>query len=211
MSKAEELIKTTYTEDVVLGSLKDPKLKVLVVGDSVGSGVGASSFENSVSGRLAHFLAEQGFLVDFKNKSVNGNRMEDVVRTKVEGEDYDLIFMIVSSNDLFHFTFFPNFRKSTAAALERYSNLGKKVVLVGPGRVYAAAVIPLPLRLIYFVNSKVYVSIMKKEVSRYDNVVYLTPKAKSGDTESSDKFHPNDLGHEGWFELIKPELESLKR
>lgn len=205
LRRAGILTKTEYTQDVNIGNPGSPTLKVFMSGDSIAAGVGASSFETSTSGRLANFLAKDNHLI-FVNEATSGTRMEDLLKLLAPKEKQDLIVLIVSSNDLFHFTNLGNFEKSTQKVLEKYSKLGKKLIILGPGRVSTAPALPLPLRWLYKIQYPKYVNIIEKTANKYSNVVHIKPTVPQKGTFASDKFHPNDEGHNVWFEGIRDHL-----
>lgn len=197
-----ELTKTKYTQDVNLGGENEPILKVFMSGDSIAAGVGASSFETSTAGRLANFLARGNNLI-FINEAKSGTKMADLLDLPAPKEKQDLIILIVSSNDLFSLTNLDDFERSTEKVLEKYSRLGKKLIIPEPGNVSAAPALPLPLRLIYKIQRPKYVAIMAQTTSKYPNIVYIKHGLPKKGTFASDKFHPNDKGHKVWFEGIK--------
>lgn len=209
--QSKELIKTTYTQDFELGDKSNPELKLFIAGDSVATGVGASRFETSVSGRVATYLAKENY-VSLINRADNGHRMADILTIQASKERQNLIVLIVSSNNLLNFTSLRSFEKETKEVLEKYSKLTDKLVIVGPGRVFEAGLVPLPVRLFHKIQAPKYAEIISKETSKYSNVVHvnpLKPPVKPSDYKndiSRDGLHPNDEGHRFWFDMIKPDL-----
>ncbi len=200
--KARILAKAIYANDLEIGKKNNPTLKVLVGGDSIATGVGATNAQTSTAGRLANYLAKSNYVV-FKNKATNGAKMADLLNETLPSEKQDLIILIVSSNDLLYLTNFKKFEMATKKVLEKYSKLTKKLIIIGPGRIDSCIAIPLPLRLIYKIQGPKYASIIKSQAKHYPNIVYLKPDWPPQGTFSSDKFHPNDEGHKVWFERIK--------
>lgn len=210
--KGMALAKITYTQDLVLGDPKDPPLKVFIDGDSVGAGVGATSFEKSLVGRLSGYLAKDHY-VALKNESINGSKMTDMLLRNVPSEKQDLIILIVSSNDLFHFTNLGEFEKSTSEVLQKYAKLTSKLIIQGPGRVFDAPALPLPVRFIYKLQAPKYAAIIANEAKKYQNVLHVNPinppidLTGYGHGSSPDKFHPDDEGYRFWFDMLKPSLK----
>ncbi len=207
--KSRNLIENPHTGDFILG--KGPEYLMLVAGDSVGAGVGASSFETSVVGRVATYLSRNR-TVKLSNKSVSGYRMPDLMSVTLPSRKQNLILLIIGSNNLFHFTDINRFRIDTGKVLSLYSPKTDKLILVGPGRVFDADAIPLPLKPVYKTLGNNYAKIMAEEASKYKNVVYVNPLSANppdknyGFTGATDHFHPNDEGHRFWFDLIKGSL-----
>lgn len=209
--KGRNLAKTTYTGSFNLGNRESPALRVFIGGDSVATGVGASSFETSLAGRIANYLAQEKFII-LTNEAVNGSKMEDLTTRHVPSEKQDLIILVVSSNDLFHFTNLQKFEESTRKVLENYSKNANKLIIIGPGRVFDGGAIPLPLRLLYKIRSSKYEAVIGKYAKAHENVIHISPlnppvdATKYKNSSAGDKFHPNDEGHRFWFDMIKTAL-----
>src|SRR5689334_2965560 len=75
--KSRDLVKKEYTGDFTLG--RGDEFTMFAAGDSVGAGVGASSFETSVVGRVAVEIGKNR-TVKVVNKSVSGYRMVDLLK-----------------------------------------------------------------------------------------------------------------------------------
>ncbi len=208
--KSPQLAKQSFAGHSEHGNKPAPELKVFLAGDSVAAGIGATSFNTSLGGRLANSLAKDHHVI-FTNAAVSGSRMSDL--TAVPEERQDIIVLFIASNDLFHFTSLEKFEKSTEAALEQYSAQGKKVIIVGPADIGGATAIPLVLKPIYALRWPKYAAIMRTAAAKYPNVTYIYPaeykeKLKTyGHTEAKDGFHPNDSGHKFWADVILSELK----
>lgn len=209
---ASKLSATTYSRKTTLGDSGKPNFKLFIAGDSVGAGVGASSFENSVAGRFGNHFAKDN-RVEFENISVSGNKVADVVAGGEPAEKQNLIILIVSSNNLFRFTDLAQFKIDAAKLFAKFSPQTDKVLLIGPGRIFDSSAIPLFLRPIYKVRGEKYAKILREEAGKFENVIYVNPfehQASAehyGNTFATDKFHPNDSGHRFWFDLIREGLE----
>jgi hypothetical protein len=83
-----------------LGDSDKTTFNLFIAGDSVGAGVFASNFENSVAGRVGSHFAKDKY-VNFENISKSGNKVRDVLEGPEPTERQDLIVLIVGSNDLF--------------------------------------------------------------------------------------------------------------
>ena len=197
---AADLTQVQYVQDLKVG--KGKVLKVFMSGDSIAAGVGASSFGTSTSGRLVNYLSDN-YYVDFVNEADSGTRMVDLIKKRLSGEKQDLIVLVVSSNDVFHFTDLEKFEEAAKRVLDKYSRLTDKLVLVGPGKVSTAPVLPLPVRYLYKIRESKYADVLEKEARQYSNVIYIKPTDPPKGTFAADKFHPNDEGHKVWFEAIK--------
>jgi len=205
--RRSQLVKKDFVKDFELGDPKNTVLKMYLGGDSIAAGVGATSFNTSIGGRLAEYLA-QNHRVIFVNKSKGGSRMADMLTAPRPVSKQDVIILIVSSNDLFHFTPLKKFEETVIQVFREYSDQTDKLIVVGPGRVDSSRALPFPLRFIYKIRRPKYASILEKETRRFSNIVYIMPEGPTGqgNTFSRDKFHPNDEGYEVWFQGIKTAL-----
>lgn len=208
---SKKLSASTFPKSLTLGDNKGPALKLFISGDSVAAGVGASTFEKSVSGRIAWYLAKDHTVL-FQNEAVSGAAMSQLLTMPLPKERQDVIVLIVSSNDLFRFSEINEFKKNTEKALKRYSPQADKLILVGPGRVFDGEALPYFLRMYYRFKAPQYAHVLTSLIKNNPNVIYIDPttadfyKGNYGPTTAADKFHPNDEGHRLWFDLIRPAL-----
>ncbi|HVZ67232.1 MAG TPA: SGNH/GDSL hydrolase family protein [Patescibacteria group bacterium] len=204
--KSRALVKNSHVGSFEVGN-KGPTYLFFAAGDSVGAGIGASTFETSLVGRLSAELAKD-HKVEVNNKSVSGYRMLNLVDGPLPSKKQDLILLVISSNDVFNFTNLDRFKDQTHKVFDKYSKLADKVVVIGPGRIFDTDALPLFMRLIYKQTGKKYASVMAEEASKYPNIIYVNPYEASeigkeyGDTGAADKFHPNDEGYRFWFDLV---------
>ncbi len=138
--------------------------------------------------------------------------MKDLTLKQIPNEKFNITILVISSNNLFHFTSLSDFKNNTKKVLGRYSKISDKLILIGPGRVFDAKAIPLFLKPMYKAQGEKYARIIDEEAKNYANVFHVNPLNTSinpqeyGDTNASDGFHPNDEGHRFWFSLLKPFL-----
>ena len=211
IKKAYGLAEVTYAKWAELGNKSNEKFRLLVLGDSIGTGVGASCFENSVAGIIAHYLAKK-YRVTLINASVNGSKIKTLLNVIPE-QKQDLTVIFISSNDAIRFTNLGDFNKDAGILLKKLSKSSKKLIIAGPANVGLAKFLPLPLRIVYLHRAPRYALILKKISAKFKNVSYinsLKPDNKLGKYKqsyySSDLFHPNDEGYKFWFEMVKPYL-----
>jgi len=209
--KSGELVKNPHVGRHEFGEKKNKEFKLFFGGDSVGAGVGATSLETSVSGRVAKYLTQDKFVV-LDNRSVSGTKMRDLAKRELPEGKWDVAVLVVSSNDLFRLANLDEFKKSTEKVVGEYSKIADKVIIVGPGRVFDSPAVPIVVRPIYRWRAGAYIKVMDGEIAKYDNVVHINPVnpphglKQVENWESPDKFHPGDNGQEYWFEMIKTAL-----
>jgi lysophospholipase L1-like esterase len=206
--KANILNKTTFVGKRLVGSEEKPIFKLFIAGDSISAGVGASKIETSVAGRLAEHLSAK-YRVQVENIGIVGEQIENLKSRKLPEENQNLIILIISSNDLFHFTNLKEFEVDANTVIGRYSKLTNKLVLIGPGNIAEPAVIPLILKPIYAWKGPKYSQALSRAVKNCDNCFYVNPLEPPeslpnyGNTYAGDNFHPNDEGHRYWFDMIR--------
>lgn len=210
--KGTHLPKNIYP-NAEYGSSKNPPLTVLLAGDSIAAGVGASGPETGMAGRIGTELGKKNH-VTFTNTAVSGSRMADLLSAPIPSKRQNITILFISSNDLFHFTNPEKFESDTEAVLNRYEKISDRVILVGPGNIGGATAIPLVIKPIYNLKRQAYVNIMEKVASpNHPKVTYINAKKHDyklkeyGHTEALDGFHPNDNGHKFWADII---LDSIR-
>lgn len=209
--RAGAISKTSFAKELELGGKNKPALRLTVYGDSVGAGVGATSFDTSLAGRLANYLAVDHHVI-FKNQSVSGSKMADLIDAPEPSQKQDLILLVISSNDLFRFNNLGEFEKATSKVAQKYSNLADKIIIVGPGRVFDSQAIPLPARPVYKIQGPKYAQIIAKEIQNFKNIKYVNPIDPPVDIKnyrgkpSFDRFHPSDDDYVFWFDITKTAL-----
>lgn len=209
--KAKQLLKNLYTMNSEYGNSQSPELRVLLAGDSIAAGVGATSAETGMAGRIGAELGRKNH-VTFTNSAKSGSRMADLLNAPLPAKRQNITILFISSNDLFHLTNLEKFETDTEAVLKRYEKISVKVVLVGPGDIGGATLIPLVAKPIYNHKRQTYVNIMEKTAASHPKVTYINPlkhqdKLKEyGHTEAPDGFHPNDNGHRYWADIILSKL-----
>lgn len=107
-------------------------IKILALGDSVVQGVGASSFDKTLAGRIQDYVRDQtGKDVHTINLSVTGATVGDVVRNQLPTADLqaaDMIILVASANDAF--------QKTPVDQYER--DLAKLLAALPPGKTLMA-------------------------------------------------------------------------
>ena len=204
--KARNLSKVSYAGQTEYGN-STSELRVLLAGDSIATGVGSTSFETSLPGRLVNELSKTHRVI-FTNVAKSGNKMSNLINVSFPEEKQNLMIIFIASNDLLHFTSLNKFEQHTKSVLDKYSKISDKVILIGPADVGGATAVPLLLKPIYAVRWSKYASVMKDISASHPNVQYINPidykeKLKEYDgAEAKDGFHPNDNGHKYWADII---------
>lgn len=120
-----------------------PPLRLLMVGDSTGTGVGAGTAERSFAGLLAHTL---GAPVD--NRCTNGARVADVAAQLDPPNGptrYDVVVVLAGGNDALHGTRLTRLERAAREVLRRAQRVADQVVWVGCADIGIAPALPPPL------------------------------------------------------------------
>lgn len=206
--QARKLNQTSWSGKRELGEKTKPVFRLFIAGDSVGAGVGSTSFETSLAGRLANYFAQDHF-VHYENVAVTGDRMANLVNRPVPNEIQDLTVLIVSSNDHFRFVNYKDFEESTKKVFERYASKSKRLIIIGPGNIAEPRTIPLVVKPIYYFRGPKYAEILNRNSATFENITHVNPLKPPeglpnyGHTYAADNFHPNDEGHRFWFDMIR--------
>ena len=204
--QSSSLVQNTFTEEISYTHItNDEEVRVLFLGDSLAEGVGASNIEYSAYGRFAGYLSHN-FSINFTNKAQTGNRVRDLIDINLTN-NYDLIIVLISSNDLFRFSSLTKFEDDLNTFISQVSDNGERIIIVGPGRVFETRALPFWSLPIYKYRSTKYSDIISNLVLDSSNIVYINPLDdlklnEYGKMEARDNFHPNDEGHRYWFDLI---------
>ncbi|MFP4401799.1 MAG: SGNH/GDSL hydrolase family protein [Candidatus Nanoarchaeia archaeon] len=211
-----EIISTNSSNNFTLNlTTKTKNISVLLTGDSIAYGVGASSINYSLHYHLLDYFKYNynNYNIRVENRAKIGNKIDDLINQtqknkRGEEEKYNITIIVIGSNDVLYFTPFSIFEENMKTVLKQYSNVSKDIVIIGPGRLYDTTGLPITLRLIYDKTSHYYSQIYKNLASENENIVYINPLNNSlnissfNNTLAQDGIHPNNEGHKYWQEMI---------
>jgi lysophospholipase L1-like esterase len=187
-------------------------LRLVVMGDSTGAGVGASTTATTAGGAVAGGLAKRtGRQVVLESVAVSGARAADMPgqAAKALALDPDVALMLVGANDATHLTKLDEVREDVGAAVAALRKAGVGVV-VGTCPDMGARNIPQPLRAISAFRGRQVGSAERVAVTEAGgvpvNLEELVGPAFRADpsTAASDLFHPSDRGYALWSEALLP-------
>lgn len=185
-------------------------LRYIAAGDSTAVGVGASSVEKTYSYKLAVALSEKN-TVEYKNIAVAGSKTQDILDNQVNEIikfNPGIVTISVGANDATHLnsekTILSNLRK-TLDTLKQ--NTKAQIYLTNIPSFKKAEILPW-----FFIDLIEYRSsyINKKILNLEDERVKIVNIHEFGwsnfpdlrKTFAADKFHPNDIGYENWFQAF---------
>lgn len=194
----------TYWRDLAVEALNanpgaDAARMLVVLGDSLAQGVGASQPALGYAGRLRELLAEGGALPPVINLSRSGAKIADVLQdqlpalAEVPGSSH-LIVCTVGSNDLVRSTRLGRSRRDMTALI----NALPPAALLGtlPDRGSVAAMM---------LNRHLRSEAERAGITVADVAVNLTTWRGH---RAGDRFHPNDRGYGLWVEAFRSVLAS---
>lgn len=189
----------------------NPRLKVLVIGDSSGVGVGAEP-EQSVAGRLAKDYPN----VSVTNQAVSGYRIHDLYETFRPTEKYDIIIIHIGGNDILHGTDRETAEKELREVLDRARSSATHVVHINGGDMGNAPIFIWPSSYLMTYRTKKYRDIFMR-VDGEMGIVYVDIYQREEDGGrgngperswfAADAFHPSASSYAFWYESILDELQ----
>ena len=203
------------TEISASGSAAAPTpLRLVVVGDSTGAGVGASRTEFTVGARLAVAVASAvQRAVSVQSVAVSGARAGDL------GPQVDLalalapdvVVVLVGANDVTHLTRRDSVGRDVGAAVRRLREAGARVVVGTCPDLGAAPAFPPPLRELAGWRGRA-VGATEGRAVRLAGGVAVDLAARTGPAfraqpdlmHSTDRFHPSDAGYALWAQALAP-------
>lgn len=185
------------------------ELSFWVMGDSLAAGYGASSFATSLVGRVASGLAA-GRAVVVTNVAVSGATMNEVLAQPRPTDPVDLLMVVAGSNDLVQLKGAGDLQHATIRLISQLGPGAGRTVVVGPGVVADAGLIPVPARPLYRWLRPRYVSAIAAAVAGQPKALHVDPATGAaslahlyGPTVSAvDQFHLSDEGHRWWADRI---------
>ncbi len=191
---------------------KGPAHRVLVLGDSSGFGVGATTPQESVAGRIGLRNPD----TDITNIAVSGARLKDVPKQLTNARiqhdvKYDRIFLHIGGNDIVHGTSLSAMQVQLQGVLEDIAPLSDDIVLIHGGNIGTAPFFPKIAQPYFTWKSKqarrLYLQVVGDDtrftVLNLHPERALDPYAQEPHIYfAADSFHPSSEGYRVWFEEI---------
>lgn len=177
-------------------------LKVVVLGDSISEGVGATALKYSYVGRLGEYIAKStGRPVAIANYAMAGATSDDIIKHQLplaDIESADLILLEIGVND----------GHKPRGTQEGLANNMAHLLSILPHEKTVVSDLPFPkLR-------KGYQAVMNRALAEVDVARAYPSRAfehilPSLLVTAGDFWHPNNRGHELWFEVFKPGVNEV--
>lgn len=186
------------------------------LGDSLTSGVGADSYEQSYPYLLAKYLAGNDYQITLKNRSVPGARTDDLLKgllaTAIQDKP-DIVTVLIGVNDIHGHVPAEDFRNNYEQLLSRLTKETEaKIYVINIPFLGGADLILPPYRGLFDERTQQFNEIIRELAGKY-KVKYIdlyTPTVdlfkKSGSHYAADSFHPSIEGYKIWTDLIYADL-----
>jgi lysophospholipase L1-like esterase len=198
----------------------NPKIHILITGDSTGHGTGASKPEESIAGRIGRDYPH----ADITNIAINGLKvagLKDSLHTYFSNNPkihYDLILFQIGGNDVTHFTNLANVGSDLDNCIQEASLFADHIILMSTGKVGNAPTFHFPITQIINIRTRKVRTILMKQAAQYQKVSYADMYKEGKDDVfitdpdryyAADKFHPSSDGYAIWYRYLKPVISSL--
>jgi len=185
---------------------------ILILGDSLAYGVGASSRETSLAGKLAEHYHDSSITNNAEVGETVGS-LKETIDEKITRK-YETIFIIVGGNDIMkmHINIF-NSANDIKPIVDTASRHADKVVLVTTGNFNYVSLQPWILKSVFNKRADMLRQAALKLEAEYPSYSYIDFYAVSMDKEeyksyeASDGYHLNDAGV---YRLITTTLEYIE-
>jgi len=192
----------------------DPTCKILVLGDSIACGVGATEECNSLAGRLGSLYPGAYVTTRFIN-GVKVKKALTLIDTSKKEERWNLLVIFLGGMDIIHFTPRKIFSRNISVIFNKAKQCADKVVYVSPANVGLSPIFPFPFSLFYSIHSYFLLKTAKKIAAEMGIIYVDLFENKKNDSfggkvdfYAPDLSHPNDEGYIIWFNKIKEALDN---
>lgn len=209
-----QISKTLVAEAVPFSQTGTGDLRVLVVGDSTAVGVGATTPEDSLAGRIGKEFPE--YTVEVHAQSGAKLASGEGFLGAASASHYACILIQLGANDIVGRTGVSDARVTLRALLSHAHTLSDHVYVLHSGNVGAAALFPFPLDRLYEKRTRVYRAMYLEEatVSGAHYIDLFNERAEDvfahdpGRYLARDSFHPSSDGYAVWYGKVREALAS---
>jgi lysophospholipase L1-like esterase len=206
------------------GELTGPDpIRLVVLGDSTAAGVGASTQQEALPGRLADALhARTGRGIRWRAVGKNGATARHLVEGYLEealAEPADLLFLTIGANDAMTMRGAGAYVRDVRRILDAFDarNPGALVLMSSLPVFGRFSLLPQPLRTSLYRHGLALESSARALIARRPNAhMSSDPPPYAGDFWAADLFHPGPSGYRDWAEWAVDEawghgIEALQR
>ena len=191
-------------------------LRILVLGDSTGVGIGADRPEESIAGLLADEFPD----ADIVNVSRSGARMADVVAQarlcSSSGLHFDVAFLHVGGNDILRSTPAQKLADDCEQLMAEMPRLSARTVWLGPPNLGIAPLFPWPFSWLMTTRSRAAAALFARSAGRH-GVTFVDFSSREHEARLSrrrapsfsvDGLHPNSSTYRYGYTVARQALES---
>lgn len=182
-----------------------PPLRLLVLGDSAAAGVGATTQQQALLGRLTTRLAQQ-VTIKFELMAQIGARTQDALRwlDRLPSDSYDVVVISLGVNDVTKAVPLSRWLQYQAELLDRLSQdfAARRIVITGLPPMHRYTMLPQPLRWVIGRRATRFSVAITDVIAKRANCVRI-----DGDPSlvpslmAEDGFHPGPDMHDIWADL----------
>jgi len=198
------------------GDTAGQELRLVILGDSTGAGVGVGAVGEAVGGQLAQRLARRGWRVRLAGVAVSGSRCRDLgpqVSRALLGQP-DIAVICIGANDALRGARLPSIRRDLGRAVGRLQSAGVHTLVGTCPDLGAARALGQPLRTLAGRRGR-QVAVASASATRAAggepiDIGRITGPVFRADpgTLSEDCFHPSADGYRLWAEALHPSVEA---
>lgn len=193
----------------------NPTARILVLGDSLAVGVGATSPSSSIAGRISQDYPQ----VDITNVAVSGSRVHDVIAqiTPFTNDHFDLIVIQIGGNDVTHFTSLKNIESDMKSIMAQAHAMSPHVIVYSSGSVGFAPIftppsswiLTLETQRVYSALARIVTEAGGTYVNLYVSWINDLFKTDTARYYAPDHFHVTSDAYAVWYGKIRPKIAEV--
>ncbi|WP_347753701.1 protealysin inhibitor emfourin [Agrococcus sp. ProA11] len=188
-------------------------LRLLAIGDSTATGVGAARLEDGLVLQTANRLAvSERRGVEWRIVGLEGSSAAQVLRDqlpKVEGE-WDAILLLVGANDALQLVGRSAFERTVCALLDglgAHLAPGGVIGVTGTPQIDTFIWLPQPIRSLIGGHARTLDDVQQRLAAADPRVIHLpTPAIVEPEQHAADGFHPSAAGYRLWSSIVAPRV-----
>jgi len=208
----KDLQAPTLTRYVINEKSSTGSVKYLALGDSLSAGVGASNYQRTFIYLQAKELAKKNGRVTVVNLGLPGATTKDLIKSQIPQvaiEKPDYITLLIGTNDVHNRVSEKQFSSNFKVILDSImSNSSAQITVINIPYLGSSQAILPPYDSILNYQTKKFNDIIATLVSEHNLKLVdlyrgtLDDSHKNPDYYSPDLFHPGDVGHQLWSQLL---------